>query len=111
MTEVINITMILTILGGLVLIVNVLTQVIKQITWDRLPSSLLAFVLSQIVTLIAFFSYCTIKAITLYWYYIVAAVVVGFFVAYAAMFGFDVLKEKIVKWYAGREEVSDGQTG
>ena len=31
------------------------------------------------------------------WYMVVAAVVVGFMVAYAAMFGFDKLKEAIMQ--------------
>lgn len=38
-----------------------------------------------------------IKAITVVWYMVVAAVVLGFLVAYAAMFGFDKLKEALTE--------------
>ena len=96
----INIVVVLFILGGLVLITNVLTQVIKQLTWDKIPSSLLAFIVSQGITLAAFFAYCAIYSVALLWYYVAAAIVVGFFVSFAAMFGFDVLKQKILDWYA-----------
>jgi len=37
--------------------------------------------------------YCAIKDISVTWYYITGAIAVGFMVAYAAMFGFDKLKE------------------
>ena len=49
------------------------------------------------LTLAAFFAYCEIKGVAIVWYMIVAAVVLGFFVAYAAMFGFDKLKEAIAQ--------------
>lgn len=45
----------------------------------------------------AFFAYCQIEGIAVLWYMVVAAVVLGFMVAYAAMFGFDKLKEAITQ--------------
>lgn len=47
--------------------------------------------------LAAFFAYCEIKGVAIVWYTVVGAVVLGFFVAYAAMFGFDKLKEAIAQ--------------
>lgn len=107
MSSLLNMATIVWVLGGLVLLVNLLTQVIKQITYDKIPSSLLAVILSLVITLLAFFAYCAVESITIYWYYIVAAVIVGFLVAYAAMFGFDTLKEKILEWYASKDSDDD----
>ena len=41
------------------------------------------------VTLLAFAAACQIAGIRITWYMVVGAVVLGIFVAYAAMFGFD----------------------
>ena len=38
---------------------------------------------------------CSIKEIAVVWYMVFAAVVLAFMVAYAAMFGFDKLKEAL----------------
>ena len=86
------------VIGGLVAIVNALTQVIKKVTVDKIPTSLLAIILSQVVTLVAFFTYLSISGVAFVWFYLVGAVVVGFLVAYAAMFGFDKLKEILESW-------------
>lgn len=48
-----------------------------------------------VLTLGAFFAYCSIKGITVVWYMVFAALVLAFMVAYAAMFGFDKLKEAL----------------
>lgn len=82
-------------------VVNILTQVIKQLTWDKIPTQLLAFIVSQTVTLATFFAYCSIATIAITWYLVVAAVVVGFMVAFAAMFGYDKLREIIDGWTKG----------
>lgn len=47
----------------------------------------------MVVTLLAFLAYCQINAVAITWYMVAAAVVLGFLVAYAAMFGFDKLRE------------------
>lgn len=90
-------SVILTIVGVLVAITNIITQVLKKVTWDKIPTNLLAIVISLALTLVVFFAYCQINGITIVWYLVVAAVVLGFLVAYAAMFGFDKLKEIILK--------------
>ena len=86
------------VIGGLVAIVNALTQVIKKVTVDKIPTSLLAIILSQVVTLVAFFVYIGVSGIGFIWYYLVGVIVVGFLVSYAAMFGFDKLKEILNSW-------------
>ena len=57
----------------------------------------LAHLALMALTLAAFFAYCEIKGVAIVWYTVVGAVVLGFFVAYAAMFGFDKLKEAIAQ--------------
>jgi len=90
-------SLILSIVGVLVVITNIIVQVLKKLTWDKLPTNILATLVALLLTLAAFFAYCQIKSITVVWYMVAAAVVLGFFVAYAAMFGFDKLKEAIMQ--------------
>ena len=88
MEGILNLSTILTIIGILVVLTNIVVQVLKKLTWDRLPTNVLAVVVSMALTLVAFFSYCQIKAIAVVWYMVAAAVVMGFMVSYAAMFGY-----------------------
>ena len=81
-------SVILSIVGVLVIVTNIVVQVLKKLTWDKLPTNILAVLIAMALTLAAFFAYC---------YTVVGAVVLGFFVAYAAMFGFDKLKEAIAQ--------------
>ena len=84
---------ILGIVGALVALTNIITQVLKKLTWDKLPTNILVVIVSMVLTLAAFIAYCQIETIPIMWYSVVAFIVVGFMVAYAAMFGFDKLKE------------------
>lgn len=54
-----------------------------------------AIIVAMVLTLVAFFGYMAFMGYAVMWYYVAAAVVVGFAVAYAAMFGFDKLKEAL----------------
>lgn len=97
MDNILNLSVILSIIGVLVVLTNIIVQVVKKATWGKLPTNILAVIVSMTLTLLAFFAYCQIKSITVVWYMIVAAVVLGFLVAYAAMFGFDKLKEALTE--------------
>ena len=88
-------SVILSIVGVLVVVTNIITQVLKKLTWDKLPTNILAVLIAMALTLVAFFAYCETQGVAIVWYMVVAAVVMGFFVAYAAMFGFDKLKEAL----------------
>lgn len=90
-----NIGIVFTAMGALVIVVNIMTEVLKKFTEKYIPTNFVATVLSIILTLCAFFGYCAIFNITAEWYLVTAAIVAGFFVAYAAMFGFDKLKQTI----------------
>ena len=92
-----ELSVIITIVGVLVALTNVIVEVAKKATWDKLPTNILALIVAVALTLAAGFAYCQFEAITITWYIVVAFVVVGFMVAYAAMFGFDKLKE-IMNW-------------
>ena len=88
-------SVILSIVGALVVVTNIIVQVLKKLTWDKLPTNILAFIVAMAVTLLAFFAACEILGLTATWYMVAAAVALGVFVAYAAMFGFDKLREAL----------------
>lgn len=83
----------ITAIGVLVALTNIIVEVIKKVTWDRVPTNIVATLVAEAITLVAFFAWTSINSTPVVWYYVVAAVVVGVMVAYAAMFGFDKLKE------------------
>ena len=92
-----DLSVIIPIIGVLVALTNVIVEVTKKATWDKLPTNALALIVAVVLTLAAGFAYCQIKAISLTWYIVAALVVAGFMVAYAAMFGFDKLRE-VMHW-------------
>ena len=81
------------ILGVLVALTNVIVQVVKKLTWDRLPTNTLTVITAQLLTLGSFFAWLGYSGTRMLWYYAAAALVAGMLVAYAAMFGFDKLKQ------------------
>lgn len=88
---------VISIIGVLVVLTNIVVQVLKKATWGKLPTNILAIIVSMVLTLVTFFAYCQINAIAVVWYMVVAAVVLGFLVSYVAMFGFDKLKEALTQ--------------
>lgn len=84
------------ILAGLVFVTNIIVEVVKNL-FPKLPTNILAVAVALIVTVLALFIAAAVLEITVMWYYAVGAVVVGLFVAYAAMFGFDKFKEAFEK--------------
>lgn len=92
-----NISAIVAIIGALTVLTNIIVEVLKRATWEKMPTNLLAIIVAMVLTLVAFFGYMAFMgyAVMWYYYYVAAAVVVGFAVAYAAMFGFDKLKEAL----------------
>lgn len=90
-----NISEILIIVGMITAVTNIVVQVLKQVTWDKIPTNIVVLAIAQALTLCSGFAYAEIHGITVAWYMVVAAVVVGFAVAYAAMFGYDKLMEVI----------------
>lgn len=90
-------------LAALILTVatNIIVQVLKKLTWEKIPTNVLAFIVAMVVTLLACFAVCEIMGWAVTWYMVAGAVALGVFVCYAAMFGFDKLREaleQITNW-------------
>lgn len=92
----------LVIVGALVGVTNIITEVLKKLTWDKIPTNILVVIISEVLTLASGMAFAQIEGIAILWYNVFAAIIVGLFVAYAAMFGFDKLKE-VLDW-AGKYE-------
>lgn len=80
------------ILAAMVFAVNIIVEVIKT-AFSRIPTSYLTITVSIVASVLSLFIAAAVLGITVMWYYAVGAVVLGIFVAYAAMFGFDKFKE------------------
>lgn len=92
-----DIPFIITIIGVLVALTNIVVEVTKKATWNKIPTSLLALIIGEVLSIVGGFAYFQVKAMPVEWYCVAAFIVIGFMVAYAAMFGFDKLKE-IMNW-------------
>lgn len=79
---------------------NAIVQVTKKATWDKLPTNLLALIVAIVITLVVGLAYLQITGVTILWYMVAALIVAGWLVAYAAMFGFDKLRQIIDQWPA-----------
>lgn len=93
--QITDITSIISVVGALTVLTNIIVEVLKKVL--PVPANILAVAVAEITTLAAFFGLADKIGLVVLWYYVVAAVVVGLMVAYAAMFGFDKLKETLLK--------------
>lgn len=88
------ITTLLAICGGLVLIVSVITEVIKNLRpLQPLPTNIIVMALSIVGALIVFPLYFDTQAIEMAWYMWIATVVLGFIISFVAMYGWAKFKE------------------
>ena len=85
-------SILLAVMAALVFVTNIIVEVLK-VFMPKLPTNYLAVIVAIAVTVLALFIAASVLEITIMWYYAVGAVVLGIFVAYAAMFGFDKFKE------------------
>lgn len=95
--EIIDISTILVIVGALMAVTNIITEVLKKVTWDKIPTNIMVVIIAEALTLATGAAYAQIMGVAVLWYHIVAAVILGIFVAYAAMFGFDKFKQAITQ--------------
>ena len=82
------------VLAAMVLLVfatTIIVEVVKGL-FKNVPTNIVAVVVSLIVTILAVIILCAVLQIPIVWYYIVGAILLGIFVAYASMFGFDKFK-------------------
>ena len=104
--EGLDLTILMAVFGMLTLCTNVVTEVVKQTT-KNFPAQITAFIVAMTLTVSAFFAYVGIMGIEVKLYMLVGAIVAGFFVSYAAQFGFDKLKEIIEKYKGDSTDVHE----
>ena len=85
-------SILLAIMAALVFVTNIIVEVMKVFV-PKLPTSYLAVIVAIAVAVLTLYIAAAVLEITVMWYYAVGAVVMGIFVAYAAMFGFDKFTE------------------
>ena len=85
-------SMLLGIMFLLTFTVNIIVEVVKRLI-PKVPTDIVVFIISIVITVLALYIAASVMKITVMWYYAVGAVILGVFVAYAAMFGFDKFKE------------------
>lgn len=68
--------------------VNLIVEVVKRLV-PKIPTDFVVIIVSIALTVLALYVYASAMEISVMWYYAVGAVVLGIFVAYAAMFGWD----------------------
>lgn len=96
-------SVLLAVMAALVFVTNIIVEVIKT-AFAKLPTNYLTIIVAIIVSVLALLIAASVLKITIMWYYAVGAVVLGIFVAYAAMFGFDKFKEAWEKIQAYRKQ-------
>lgn len=94
----VDFAVIIMIVFGLMLITNMITQVLKKLTWEKIPTNLLVFIIGFVCSFAAMFLYCHYAALQVTWVAVVVTIALAFAVCYAAMFGFDKFKEMVDAW-------------
>ena len=84
-------SILLAVMAVLVFATSIIVEVVKNL-FPKVPTNFVAVAVAVIVTVLAMLILCAVLEITVMWYYAVGAVVLGLFVSYAAMFGFDKFK-------------------
>ncbi|MBE6920171.1 MAG: hypothetical protein E7468_01235 [Ruminococcaceae bacterium] len=84
-------SILMAVMAVLVFATNIIVKMVKKL-FPKVPTNFVAVIVAQIITDLSAVILCTIMEITVMWYYAVGAVVLGLFVGYAAMFGFDKFK-------------------
>lgn len=90
-----NMNLMLTIVFGLMVVTNIITEVVKKMTWDKIPTNFLVVVIAEFLTLVSGAAYAQINSIDILWYHVIGAIVTGIFVSYSAMFGFDKFRQAL----------------
>lgn len=86
-------------IGFIVILVNIITEVFKKVMVFKSEKEINRFVvfISQLLTFAFFVLYWKLNDLIITWYMSVSFIIIGFLVAYAAMFGFD----KLLKYFEG----------
>ena len=63
-----DLAFLITIIGVLVALTNVITEVVKKLTWDKMPTNVLAVAVGELLTLTSGLAYFQVKGIDVVWY-------------------------------------------
>lgn len=92
-------------IGALAFIVSVITEVVKSIgAMKKVPTDIVVLTLSMVLTVVAFLAYAQYASIAIVWYWVVAAIICGFFVAFIAMYGWSKLSELWTRFNPNNKE-------
>lgn len=83
-------------MGAMVFATNIIVEVLKKM-FQNLPTTVLAGIVAMAIAVLSVAVVLAYFKIPFVWYFVPAAIVLGFFVAYAAMNGFDKFKEAFEK--------------
>ena len=97
-----DLSMAITVMGFLIVVTNIVTEVLKKITYNIIPTELLTVFVAQCITIGAYVSYIKCIGAEASLQSNFSAVVAGFLVSYGAMFGFDKLKAALEKFYSNK---------
>ena len=89
-------SILLGVMAALVFATNIIVEVVKKL-FPKAPTNFVAVGVALVLTELALWILCGVLQITVMWYYAVGALVLGLFVSYAAMFGFDKFKSALEK--------------
>ena len=70
---------------------NIIVELVKNL-FPKVPTNFVAVAVALILTVLAVLILCAVMEIAIMWHYVAGAVILGLFVGYAAMFGFDKFK-------------------
>lgn len=92
----INMAIIIVVIGMLTFTVNVIVEITKGVyPLNQVHTNYYVLGLSLMLSILSYFIYLSYYKVGFIWYYLVAAIVIGFIVAYCAMYGW----EKLIKLY------------
>ena len=56
-------SMLMVTIGVLVVLTNIIVEVLKNFTWEKIPTNVLAILVALALTIIAFFALCAVMAV------------------------------------------------
>lgn len=84
----------LMVIGLLAFVVSAIVEVIKNVkVLKGIPTDLVVIVLSLVLTVASFFAYASYTQLVVIWYMVIAAIIIGFLVAFVAMYGWTKLTD------------------
>ena len=102
---------ILVVFGVLTIFTGLATENLKKVFWRDIPTSLLTITVAEVLTLGSGLIYAAIMGTTVLWWHVLAAIVAGRCVAYAAMASYDKHVEIKESWAKIKGEKNERKKG